>query len=222
MGKLKYLKLGKDYYRFHKKDAAARKITFLLTYEEWCRIWIDSGHAHEKGCRRGQYVMARFGDKGPYAVGNVRIVTTEQNHAEQWERPEYANKMSAVHKNKKYGPATRQKIREARLNTTASAETRAKMSESQKGNQNAKGHQSWLGRHHKEETKQLIREKNLGKKASLETRAKQSARLVGNQHAKGMKHTPEGLASIGAATKLRWERYRAEKAKKVLEENHAP
>jgi hypothetical protein len=53
---------------------------FELTYEQWLEIWQASGHLHERGPYKGQYVMARFGDKGPYAIGNVEIITAEQNH----------------------------------------------------------------------------------------------------------------------------------------------
>ncbi len=41
--------------------------------------WQDSGHLHERGHRQGQYVIARFFDRGSYKIGNVRIITTEYN-----------------------------------------------------------------------------------------------------------------------------------------------
>lgn len=63
-------------------DAKRRGVIWLLTYEEWLKIWMDSGHWHERGCKKGQYVMARYGDKGPYAVDNVRIVLVETNNSE--------------------------------------------------------------------------------------------------------------------------------------------
>jgi hypothetical protein len=53
-----------------------------LTFEEWHKIWMDSGHWHERGRRRGQYVMSRIADLGHYELGNVLIQTTEQNMAE--------------------------------------------------------------------------------------------------------------------------------------------
>lgn len=74
-------------YKNHKYIAERRDIPFLLTFKEWFKIWESSGHKNKRGCRKGQYVMARFGDTGPYAVGNVRICTTEENHAERWNRP---------------------------------------------------------------------------------------------------------------------------------------
>jgi hypothetical protein len=66
----------------HRAVAHARGIPFLLTFEEWCSLWEESGHWCERGRGRGKYEMARVGDRGPYAVGNIRIVTREQNRAE--------------------------------------------------------------------------------------------------------------------------------------------
>lgn len=70
-------------YLAHKYNASIRNIDFLLTFEEWIQIWVESGHLHERGCKRGQYCMARFGDKGPYAVGNVKIILHKDNIAEK-------------------------------------------------------------------------------------------------------------------------------------------
>jgi hypothetical protein len=72
-----------------KTNAKRRNIPFLLTYEQWLRIWQQSGHLHERGCKRGQYVMARFGDTGPYSVDNVKIILVGDNHAERYFTPEY-------------------------------------------------------------------------------------------------------------------------------------
>lgn len=70
-------------YHNHRIRAKRRGIPFLLTYEEWCVIWMESGKWEERGHNRGQYCMARFGDKGGYEVGNVRICTVEENAAER-------------------------------------------------------------------------------------------------------------------------------------------
>lgn len=69
-------------YSWHKYDAIARGIPFAFSYEEWLKVWIDSGHLHERGHKRGQYCMARFNDQGPYAVWNVKIVTCTENISE--------------------------------------------------------------------------------------------------------------------------------------------
>lgn len=67
----------------HRSNAKFRGIGFELAFEHWLKIWLDSGHLAERGNKRGQYCMARFGDKGPYAVGNVKIITMEENRSEQ-------------------------------------------------------------------------------------------------------------------------------------------
>ena len=68
-------------YHNHRIRAKRRGIPFLLTYVEWMEIWMDSGKWHRKGHCRGQYCMARYGDKGGYEVGNVRICLVEVNAA---------------------------------------------------------------------------------------------------------------------------------------------
>jgi len=62
-----------------KGRAKERGISFDLTFEEWWGIWQKSGRWEERGCRKGQYVMARNGDIGSYAIGNVSIIKHEEN-----------------------------------------------------------------------------------------------------------------------------------------------
>lgn len=69
----------KSAYKVQKNGAKGREIEFLLTFEEWLKIWVDSGHLYERGRNRGQYVMLRSGDKGPYSVENVRIALNSEN-----------------------------------------------------------------------------------------------------------------------------------------------
>lgn len=72
------------YYQ-HKTNAARRNIPFLLTFDEWRMLWEASGHWHERGKGRGRYCMARRGDTGPYAIGNVRICRNDENGVEQYQ-----------------------------------------------------------------------------------------------------------------------------------------
>lgn len=68
-------------YRNQMNAAARRGIAWELTLMQWWAIWQQSGHWAERG--RGQgYVMCRFGDVGPYAVGNVFIALATHNSAE--------------------------------------------------------------------------------------------------------------------------------------------
>lgn len=66
-------------YLAHRACSRWRGIEFFLTFEQWWKIWWGSGHWDERGKFAYQYVMARFGDKGPYAVGNVKIITVSEN-----------------------------------------------------------------------------------------------------------------------------------------------
>jgi hypothetical protein len=68
----------------HRMGAKRRGIEFRFHYSDWLRVWEESGHLHERGCRRGQFVMARDGDRGAYCSSNVKIVLAEQNVADRW------------------------------------------------------------------------------------------------------------------------------------------
>lgn len=65
-----------------RRNAAKRGIGWQLTLWEWWSIWQESAHWGDRGRQVGNFVMARHGDVGPYAVGNVSIVTTSQNLSE--------------------------------------------------------------------------------------------------------------------------------------------
>ena len=74
-----WFKTPKGRYHQHKGKATARGIPFLLTFEEWWDIWQASGKWEQRGTRADQYVMARFGDRGPYERSNVRICLAGDN-----------------------------------------------------------------------------------------------------------------------------------------------
>jgi histidyl-tRNA synthetase len=63
-------------------NARRRGIEFSLTYEEWLSIWKKSGKLNKRGRLHGCYVMARFNDKGPYALKNVKIISVTKNQNE--------------------------------------------------------------------------------------------------------------------------------------------
>lgn len=77
----------------HKKNAKVRGIPFELTFVEWLRVWVESGHFDERSNKTADgYVMARRGDRGPYAVGNVEIVAHRINVAERNRNFAYAKR----------------------------------------------------------------------------------------------------------------------------------
>lgn len=81
-------------YACQKGKAKHRNIDFNLTYEEWLKIWTDSGHLSERGCHKGSFVMSRIKDQGPYAIDNVIIQTKYQNDTE----PQVIKKISNTKK----------------------------------------------------------------------------------------------------------------------------
>lgn len=66
-------------YNTHKGCAKRRGIGFHFTYEEWLKVWTDSGKLAERGTGAGRYCMCRYGDQGDYEAGNVYIATTGDN-----------------------------------------------------------------------------------------------------------------------------------------------
>jgi hypothetical protein len=77
------ISIARGKYRRHRGNATDRGIPFLLSFGQWWSVWQRSGHWCQRGRRRGQYVMARFGDQGAYEVGNVRICTVADNMKER-------------------------------------------------------------------------------------------------------------------------------------------
>lgn len=69
-------------YRQHRWGAEQRRIEWGFTFVTWKRVWNESGKWSKRGVKAGQYVMARFGDIGPYSPDNVEIVPTETNMAD--------------------------------------------------------------------------------------------------------------------------------------------
>lgn len=113
----------------HRRDAAERGIAFLLSFDQWWALWEQSGHWHERGRERGKYCMARFGDCGAYEQGNVRIVTSGENHAEYKCSAETRARISAARRGRRCSAKTRAKISAAaRRRGPPSVATRAKLS----------------------------------------------------------------------------------------------
>jgi len=66
-------------YRMQKSNARTRKITFLLTFEQWLELWIASGKLEQRGRGADKFCMCRIADVGPYEIGNVFIGTGREN-----------------------------------------------------------------------------------------------------------------------------------------------
>ena len=127
-----------------RRDAIRRGIAFKLTYKEWISIWQKSGHLHERGNHKGQYVMSRPGDKGAYEVGNVRIITTGENTSEWCKgRPlsqEHRAKIATTKQGQSLSNEHRHKISKGLEGRPVSKETREKISKAQKGSKKSEEH----------------------------------------------------------------------------------
>ncbi len=65
-----------------KKMARTRGIAFEFSFADWWAFWSADDRWSRRGTASDCLVMARFGDVGPYAPGNVYCATPAQNMAE--------------------------------------------------------------------------------------------------------------------------------------------
>ena len=131
------IRLAKRKYASHKWQAKNRNIDWLFTFENWIKMWINSGKWEERGNKGHQYCMARKGDQGPYSPDNVIIKTTEENKREAYDigsikTPDmtgtiWSETRRQNHNSKSGDPEVRQKISNSLKGHTVSDETRQKM-----------------------------------------------------------------------------------------------
>lgn len=129
-----------------------RGILFLLTFEEWLDIWVKSRKLSQRGRTAEKYCMSRFGDVGPYSIGNVEIVTFSQNES-----------------SKKISDSQRQKISAAMTGRIVSDLTRKRMSIAFTGRKISDAQKAQISKVHKgkklsDEHIRSIVEANTGKK----------------------------------------------------------
>jgi hypothetical protein len=67
-----------------RKNARQRGIGWGLSFKQWWTLWNESLHWKQRGLGANKYVLARYGDSGPYEVGNVYICTLAENGRDQW------------------------------------------------------------------------------------------------------------------------------------------
>jgi hypothetical protein len=67
----------KKAFQQHRANAKQRGIPFEMTFDDWWGIWREWFHLRGRGTNG--LCMARHGDAGPYAVGNVYLTTNLGN-----------------------------------------------------------------------------------------------------------------------------------------------
>ena len=83
---MSYTRNANTCFLMSKMHAKERNIAFKFTKAEWIKWWKDNlgiDWMQKRGCKRGQYVMARNGDAGAYEISNVRCVLSSDNHKER-------------------------------------------------------------------------------------------------------------------------------------------
>ena len=75
----------KKAYDDQKRHAETRGIAWEFEYEEWLEMWLLSGKWKERGRKKDQYVMCRFGDVGAYSPRNCYIDLVDNNNQLRWE-----------------------------------------------------------------------------------------------------------------------------------------
>ena len=66
-------------YNEQRHNANDRGVPWAFVFATWWEVWERSGKWSERGRSRNAYVMARFGDVGPYAAWNVEIIELHVN-----------------------------------------------------------------------------------------------------------------------------------------------
>lgn len=81
-------------YKTQRFNAIKRGIAWEFNLWGWYCVWLHSRKLHLRGRKKGQYVMARFNDCGPYSKGNVKIITCSENIIETRARESLERKMN--------------------------------------------------------------------------------------------------------------------------------
>jgi len=69
----------------HRKSVRKRGIAFTLSFEEWQRVWRESGHWDDRGRPGAEgYGMTRINNAGGYAAGNVCICSRSESSRARW------------------------------------------------------------------------------------------------------------------------------------------
>lgn len=79
MGGKRTIEPFKRAFGMQKSNANTRGVPFLLTFDQWKAIWVESGKFEQRGRGSDKFCMCRNNDTGAYEVGNVFIDTNHRN-----------------------------------------------------------------------------------------------------------------------------------------------
>lgn len=96
-----------------------QEFNFDLTFEQWLKVWVDSGKMDQRGRKAHEYCMSRKDRYKPYTYENMIIVVRRQLCAENTK-----GRFTGVPKSEKQ----KQKMREAKLGVKKSDEHKTAMS----------------------------------------------------------------------------------------------
>jgi hypothetical protein len=123
-------------YLIQKRHAKDRGIEWLFTFERWVLWWksqLGANWINLRGRRRGQYVMSRFNDVGPYVESNIKCTLHEINSVEglvgKKRRASTIEKMRIAATGQKHTTATRIKLSRLKQGKPWSAARRAAYNE---------------------------------------------------------------------------------------------
>jgi len=97
------MKIYNTHYHNAKHCAKQRGIEWQFTYDTWIEWWGED--IVNRGPYKGQLVMARYNDTGPYHPDNVRKITCSENTKE-------------AHTHMVFSQETREKIRQRMMGNT--------------------------------------------------------------------------------------------------------
>lgn len=77
-----WINTPKGIFSAQKRKAKQRGIKWELSFDEWWKVWEESGKWNQRGV--DGYAMCRNGDSGSYSMDNVRIDTFKNNSLENY------------------------------------------------------------------------------------------------------------------------------------------
>lgn len=77
-----WINTPKGIFSVQKRKAKQRGIEWKLSFNEWWKVWEESGKWNQRGV--DGYAMCRNGDSGSYSMDNVRIDTFKNNSLENY------------------------------------------------------------------------------------------------------------------------------------------